>query len=253
MKYLGVLIFGIIVCSVGLGLFAELAHSSLHPAESLQGQDLNIVMTSALPSGPETAPKYRVIDCETFQDIKEPNIMAARENLPTEQEGLIIAEKILGAYSGIPDDAVVTHAETIYLREYNTTSLEETRKTPMWVHIIFGQELDGMPVVGPGAEIIVDLGENGKVLHVQKIWRTVEKAENVPLITAGAALEKLRKGETINRPLSLTGTIEINRVTLGYYAEEPDITQEYLTPAWIFYGTDGANASEVLCVSAIDG
>ncbi len=88
---------------------------------------------------------------------------------------------------------------------------------PVLVSVGFKRCIEGHPVVGPGGEIDVFLGNNGEVLAFIKIWRKLEYAGDVKVISAEEAFEKLKRGEVVNRPMEPL-KIEVMQVKPGYYA-----------------------------------
>ncbi|MDI6718907.1 MAG: hypothetical protein QMD46_04780 [Methanomicrobiales archaeon] len=72
-----------------------------------------------------------------------------------------MALKALEKYGGLPVDAVLHKVERVQINRYNLTTETIEEQYPQWTLVIYEQQLQGMPVIGPGAEIWIALGENG--------------------------------------------------------------------------------------------
>ncbi len=85
--------------------------------------------------------------------------------------------------------------------EYVNRTARVVYKKPILVSVSFKRHLNGFPVVGPGGEISISLGNNGKLLDLTKIWRKLEYVGDVQIISAKEAFEKLKRGEVVNKPM----------------------------------------------------
>ena len=80
-----------------------------------------------------------------------------------------------------------------------------------------------------------------EVVYCTKNWRHLEEIDNISIIGAEEAYDKLLKGEMINEPMTWF-TFEINEISVGYYSYFNSHPQEYYKPVWIFYGKlDGSD------------
>jgi regulatory protein YycI of two-component signal transduction system YycFG len=123
-------------------------------------------------------------------------------------------------------------------------------RKPVLVDVIFRRYISGMPLIGPGGEIEVFLGENGEVLGYLKPWKKIEYDKDIELISAREAYEKLKRWEVENKPtepLKLT----VIKVEAGYYAKPVGYSgQKYYEPVWIFHCKDEFNNILRLAVKA---
>lgn len=201
-----------------------------------QSSQEQIVLDINLPASPITAPAYKVIAKDSiFED--SPKSMEIKKNIPSETEAILLAEEVLKKYGGLPDDAVLSKVEQVAIKKYNLTSGIVEEQYPQWTQVIYEQNVRGMPVIGPGAEINIGLGENGEALFIEKAWRYLEYDNEVPVISAEQAFEKLKHGELLVTPQSSLIGLHITKIQLGYYAEQREQDQKSYTPVWIFYGT----------------
>ncbi len=83
------------------------------------------------------------------------------------------------------------------------------------------------------------MGENGELLELRKIWRTVEPAGTVRVIPASVAFEKLLQGGDLDRTKG-PFEVKINKIRLGYYEDPNNVPQEYIEPVWFFQGHQGS-------------
>lgn len=200
-----------------------------------QGSDADFVLEKELPESPVTAPSYKVIQKESIFEGSQ-KIMDIKTSIPSEEESLTFAGKILDSYGGLPKDAVLIKVEQVYLEKYDVKTIAVEERYPQFTQVIYEQQINGAPVIGPGAEINICLGENGELLQIEKAWRYVEYAGEIPVISATEAYEKLRKRDLLVVPQSSLKGVKISDVKLGYYAEDREHDQQIYSPVWIFYG-----------------
>ena len=158
-----------------------------------------------------------------------------RQSVISETDAPAAALVILSNYGGLPSDATFNKAETQYAIQFDSTTNQVLARYPVLTEVSYLRNLDGRPV-GGGGHIMIDLGENGELLYLKKIWRTVTPSGTVKVIPATAAFEKLKQGDVIN-PSKGDNDLNITRIRLGYYEKGYNQTQEYLDPVWIFRGS----------------
>ncbi len=238
----------LVILVVGIGSFGVITDDGSRPYK-LQASFSKFNMDTEFPASPATAPVFKVVEKEAFT-IGSERLMAIKPSIPSEEEAPAMALKTLENYGGLPKDAVLHKVEQVHINKYNLTTESVEEQYPQWTLVIYEQQIQGMPVIGPGAEIWIALGDNGELLQIDKVWRTVEYSKEVPIITAEQAYERLNKGELLTRYQSPLEGIEISSIYLGYYAENRDTDQEYFKPIWIFHGKDLHNNTIRLPVSA---
>lgn len=207
------------------------------PSHSLetQGSTGDFILEKELPKSLATAPFYNVVKKESVFE-GSPKLIEIKSSIPSENEAPIIAEKILLKYGGLPKDAVISKVEQVSMEKYNLKTETVEERYPQFSQVIYEQQINGAPVVGPGAEINICLGENGELLQIEKAWRHVEYAEEIPVISAAEAYEKLQKHDLLVVPQSSLEGVKISDIKLGYYAEDREHDQKIYSPVWIFYG-----------------
>ncbi|MFA5268878.1 MAG: hypothetical protein WC379_12980 [Methanoregula sp.] len=208
------------------------------PAAStmVQASTGDIVLEKTLPNSPATAVEYRVMKTESVFEGSE-RLFAVKSDLPSESEAPAMAAKILEKYGGLPKDAVIKHVGTVSMQKYNTETEITEEQYPQFTQVIYSQQINGSPVIGPGAEINICLGPGGEMLQIEKAWRHLEFSREVPVISSGEAFVKLKKHDLLVIPQSSLAGITIGDVRLGYYAEDRQRDQTVYSPVWIFYGT----------------
>lgn len=223
----------VLVCTV-ISAAAIMVPLMNTPANSIpQGSATGFILETELPDSPATAPVYNVVRKESIFEGSE-KVMEVKSSIPSEKEAVIFAEKILENYGGLPKDAVLSRVQQVYLDEYNLKTETVERQYPQFTQVIYSQQINGSPVAGPGAEINIELGENGELLQIEKAWRHVEYGGEVPIISAAEAYEKLQKHEFFIIPQSQLSGVKISNVTLAYYAEDWEHDQKVYSPIWIF-------------------
>ncbi len=224
----------VLVCTV-ISAAAIMVPLMNTPANSIpQGSATGFILETKLPESPATAPVYNVVRKESIFEGSQ-KVMEVKSSIPSEKEAVIFAEKILVDYGGLPKDAVLSLVKQVYLEKYNLKTETVEEQYPQFTQVIYSQQINGSPVAGPGAEINIELGENGELLQIEKAWRHVEYGGEVPIISAAEAYEKLQRHELLEIPQSSLSGITISDVKLGYYAEDGEHDQKVYSPIWIFY------------------
>lgn len=208
------------------------------PAASTMAQASagDFLLEKALPDSPATAPEYRVVKTDSVFEGSD-RLFTVKPDLPSEDEAPAMAAKILEKYGGLPDDAILKHVETVSMQKYNTATGKTEEQYPQFTQVVYSQQVNGSPVIGPGAEINICLGPGGELLQVEKAWRHLEFSREVPVISSGDAFKKLKKHDLLVIPQSSLTGITISDVRLGYYAEDRQRDQPEYFPVWIFSGS----------------
>jgi len=240
----------IAVCAVASLFGCSLSNFPVsHPLLAQSGTSYEL--TTEFPQSPAIAAVYEVTGKESFT-IGSERLMDPKTDTPSVDEAPSLALKALEGYGGLPEDAVLHLVEKVYLNKYDVKTGINEPVAPQWTLVIFEQEVQGNPVIGPGAEIWVALGENGGLLQLDKVWRTVKYQTDVPIITSQEAFSRLSKGEMLIPIQSGLGSVTINKIKLGYYAEDRKYEQKQYKPVWIFYGKDSQNNDVRLPVMATE-
>ncbi|OPY36103.1 MAG: YycH protein [Methanoregula sp. PtaU1.Bin051] len=227
------LIAGIVLTCLVIGIATIFTHQNEQKSAFItQGSNEPFALNTIIPESPATAAMYKVISEDSISE-GSPKSMEIKTSIPSESEAPALAEKALERYGGLPKDAVLYKVVQNTIKKYNTKTGVIEEEYPQCTQVIYRQYIDGKPVMGAG--INVELGENGELLGIHKGWRTLEYAGEVPVITAGEAYEKLKKGETLVMYQSGTIGLKVSDIKMGYYAEPITKDQKYYTPVWLFY------------------
>jgi len=183
---------------------------------------------------------------------KNDKIMKLSASLPSESDATKIAQEFLKSHGITVNDASL-ETETIYLNKLDVETNQILDTIPMMVQVRFKRNVNGMPVVGPGGKIIVDVGNNGEPIYLFKNWRQLEPVETSGIIPFEKAIEKLSRLEVKDVPVTPLKSIEIVRAKLGYYEADSTEEQKIYTPVWIFDVKNSIGAERIfLYVDALN-
>jgi hypothetical protein len=155
----------------------------------------------------------------------------------------------------LPDDASAAKMASAFLRERKISTrgaavdsithamlARATRKSrnneeqPVAVHVNYRFELEGLPVLGPGAKIQVTFVDAKTPAEMYKFWRAPKADGELPLLPAKAALDLLRRDPDFTE-LNEGARVVYRNPRLGYYALPPRESQGALIPVYAFDGT----------------
>jgi glycopeptide antibiotics resistance protein len=226
----------------------------------IAGSNTYLIFDANEPVVPATLPLYQgKIGPDDSIDLLLGNQKISGTNIITEEDAPDAARRVLDQYGGLPSDAILSGTKTNYIYTHNSSSGKIIKTTPTDTTVFYDRKINGLPVVGLSDRIIVEFGENGKVLWVYKYWRTLEyTGNNISIIPLNAAIDKLRDNEIFEKPQGLRDVI-IQNISLGYYEKNRTDPEVLFEPVWIFKGTTSsifpyidksAGASVTLIVSA---
>lgn len=203
------------------------------------------------PQVPSSIPLYTGILRENDTlFIENGSILTPKASVISEKEAPEHAHQILQQYGGLPPDAEIEYLKTNYLEKVRGSTGDIIERKPVSTSVYYGRNIDGMPVVGTRDKIRIDLGENGEILQIYKVWRTLEPVGNATdIISPSEAVKKICKRDIINPPLNMRG-IEIDNIRLGYYEESRTDHEISLEPVWIFNGNTSSHDPVNLIVYA---
>ncbi len=195
-----------------------------------------INISATIPDSPSSVIAYQVIpDPNNIAYYSASDLEKVRLNVTSEADAPQVAQNILNNYGGLPPDAVLTLSSTEYLIEMNGTTNEEITRSPVSTNVQYGRKINDVPVVGDGACINMELGDNGELLYLNKVWRTVTPDGNLSIQPVSVAINKLRNGEMLN-PKKDSHDVNITKIRLGYFEKGMNQSEDYLEPAWLFKG-----------------
>lgn len=205
---------------------------------NIVGQTGTITIHALAPDVPVSFPLYKgTLSDGNVIDLDLGDLGSPKNSVTSEEDAPRVAEQVMASYGGIPSDALLVLVNTSYAKRINDDTGEILEKWPVSTTVAYHRTLKGMPIVGDGDKILIDLGENGEPLWIVKIWRTLEyTGSNVSIISPQQAIEKLQNGESMNHPLT-DQKIIITNISLGVYEKSRSDPQIFLEPVWIFSGT----------------
>ena len=202
----------------------------------MQGQFDSLVLDTVLPDSPGVMAVYKIRSIDLVRDGDETKAFTIKNRIPSAAEAPALAEKALEKYGGLPEDAQLVDAVPRYLNKYNLTTESVEEQHPIGTQVRYIQVLNEYPVIG--ASINMNLGEEGEIIDIMKAWPEYELTEEVNVISAESAYEKLMNSETIDRYQgSLPEGSKITRIVPGYklYNVWTQDSEPFLKPVWIFY------------------
>ncbi len=194
-------------------------------ATAVEDRSLKVELDTSLPAAGKIA-VYEVVDVEKDLYIDE-DVMGRVCECSIDVATKVAEEHIRNR--GPADGMVLKVAEVVKMRKIGS---EKNESKALGVNLIYGRKVDGLPIIGPEADAIVVFVCGDEIRYYSKLWRKLEKRGEVQVIPAAMALEKLRKGEIVERPMGSYSWLRVKDVELGYYIGSED--QRYLTPVWIF-------------------
>jgi len=212
----------------------------------------NITIDSEVtPDSPATFPVYRGVlqEGDSFELLLQ-NLGQIRQNVTSEKDADQVARKVMEPYGGIPTDAVFQGAETDYIEEYNHTSKKVEGRWPVSTSVSYTRYINDRWIIGDNNKIRLELGENGELLYIKKVWRTYTYIGDVPIISLDKAIQKLQNGETMESYLDDKQDVKITVIGIGYYAKNIANNETILEPIWSFYGSTSKGNPIVLNVYA---
>jgi PKD repeat protein len=208
------------------------------PVPGYYDSPIGVINISApIPDSPSSVTAYRVVPGPNdMVYYSTSDLEKVRSNVTSEADAPQVAQTILNNYGGLPHEAIINYVKTEYIYTYNFSTNQDIPTDPVSTNVQYARSLDGKPVVGDGAYINMELGDNGELLYLNKAWRTVEPDGDLPIQPVSSAIDKLRAGEVLN-PKKDSHDLDITKIRLGYFEKGLNQSEEFLEPAWLFKGT----------------
>jgi hypothetical protein len=233
----------VIAILLGTALLSGIINPNILSTQSFQTPNGKVTIPIPPPDAPQNLTRYRVVmGVDTTAYYSNNNLEGEiRYNVTSEADAPFIVPKALEKYGGLPEDAIMISAETGYLEEHQDSGIpfipsRVVAKYPISTDVQYGRKINGVPVTGEGSFIKIILGNDGELLYLNKVWRTVEPAGTEKIIPISQAIEKLGRGEVLN-PLKCICDINVDRIYIAYWEKGAGVQQEYLDPVWVFSGT----------------
>ncbi len=148
------------------------------------------------------------------------------------------AVKLAGAFlreRGISTKGATVDSVSHTMFARMTKRMKRPDERPLALHVNYRYELEGLPVLGPGAKIQVTFAGGKKPAEMYAFWRSPKADAELDLLPAGEAIELLRRDPQFEE-LGDDAQVEYTNPRLGYYALPPRETQGALIPIYAFDG-----------------
>ena len=124
-----------------------------------------------------------------------------------------------------------------------TRKEREVKEQPVALHVNYRYELDGLPVLGPGAKIQVTFVDDKTPAEMYRFWRAPKADGEMELLPTRAVFDLLRRDPDFAE-LGDDARVEYRNPRLGYYALPPRESQGALIPVYAFDGRLSTRAFE---------
>jgi hypothetical protein len=178
--------------------------------------------------------------------------------LPSKEDAVKIATDFLTQTGLMPDTAFGSESVTYGVKSggtYNVAKKSTKGSGPVEIissydtHLLvsFSRQINGIPVADSGGNKLgVRIGDKGEVTSVLKVWREVEPYQEYPVKSAEQAYNELVAGKGSGNIPTGCAEVTIDHVSLAYWMETLDISQEYVPPVYEFTGTCRAANGDIL-------
>jgi hypothetical protein len=247
-RHLIIVIIIILVTGVSLFIVSDISLSSLLPHPEPVNTPTAVIQTPTgmvtllipIPETPTNLTLYHVIpQPNDMAYYSVTNLETVRSNVTSEADAPAVALKSLEKYGGLPDGAKLAYVKTEYLEGINGLTGQVTERDPISTNVQYTRSIDGIPITGNGGFINIELGDNGELLYLNKVWRTVEPVGTIKVIPVSKAITKLGNGDELNH-LKCFCDLTVDRIYIAYYEKDRNVPQEDLDPVWVFSGTSSA-------------
>ncbi len=161
-------------------------------------------------------------------------------HLPTDAEAVKLASEYLTKSDLMPEDAVLSrvyHPQVLALDSNGkTTSIPYEA-----IQVSFKRSIDGLPVVGAGSKLSVEIGNGGDVIQMYKLWRDYTPQEKKSIITPEKAFQNFKERGISSVSTKDSSTAEITKIYLAYYESSAMEEQSQFLPVYVFEGKLGSS------------
>lgn len=181
-------------------------------------------------------------DFSFHKGFKEYENDRATQGLPTKENAPAMAKKYLSDLGLLPekqDELVLRHVGGLSQVDVKDGKPSAELKKTVIVH--FGRVIDGVDVGGPGSKMVVELGENGELVSIQRRWmeKNVE-AKNDSEAKGQAEVSNDLKAK-LRSEASKAKRVDSNAPDFGYFDDgKGNIEPAYFFDAELSY--DGVDA-----------
>jgi hypothetical protein len=172
-----------------------------------------------------------------YSDNAELGAEKAASALPEPDEAVAKSGELLKANGLLPENAVLLGTRYAEF-ELTGNKGEAMAAGNSSIAAIYGFELDGRPVLGPGAKAGVVFGNDAKVIGASLIWRPVEPEGEMEIISPAEAFERFKQSwppEKVEDATIVTD-VYLEEIDTAFYAAPGMYEQEMLEPVYAFSG-----------------
>ncbi|MEJ2307803.1 MAG: hypothetical protein P8Z78_00640 [Gammaproteobacteria bacterium] len=172
-----------------------------------------------------------------YSDNAELAAEKAASGLPQPDEAAAKASELLKSNGLLPENAMLLGTRYAEFEQTDNKG-EVTAAGQSSIAAIFGFELDGKAVLGPGAKAGVVFGNDASVIGASLIWRETRADGEVKIMSPADAFERFKKSwppEQVEEAAIVTD-IHIETIDTAYYAAPGIYPQDVLEPVYAFSG-----------------
>jgi hypothetical protein len=98
--------------------------------------------------------------------------------------------------------------------------------------VIFVREIDGVPVLGCGGYLLVNVAPNEEATGATRVWREIDREEGLErIVTPAHGIDELTRRLRLR---GLQGDVQIIRADFCYFEAGSNVSQAYLEPSYAF-------------------
>jgi len=231
----------IAVCLTAAMLVAAGAAVITYPPELKKEEVKKVIVNTAVPQ--DEAWIYRIENQTLIREgIRCP--IETASSLPSENEAIKIAKNYLRKKGVLENDVVVS---VEYMRKWVfDDNIKTAKEFKTGMEVKFLRVIDSHPTCGKGDYIRVIIGDGGKVLGYQKLWRELVREEKVRL-SAGDVIEELKSKKLRASEGVATSTLRVDSIELCYWMPAVD-HREFVVPVYklegVFLDDEGKEAGK---------
>ncbi|MEY4589402.1 MAG: hypothetical protein RL497_1478 [Pseudomonadota bacterium] len=156
----------------------------------------------------------------------------AKPSLPSPEEAVKLAHHFLATNSLAP--ANEQELKVVHIGGLRSSTMINDKPGPIIDKLItvnFGRQINGLPVIGPGSKMVVNVGDKGEVVGVIRHWRELagKQAINAAETYSEAEAKRLALAQ-MSKEFGSKTEFEILQSKIAYY----DNNGVYLQPVYAF-------------------
>lgn len=172
-----------------------------------------------------------------FSNDTELDAEKAVSNLPWPDEAAELAAAFLSKHGLLPASTRLLGTRYAEFTELDGKG-QVVRSGNSSIAVIYGFEVDGIRVRGPGAKAGVVFGEGGKIIGASLIWRRIKQDGETEIVSPKEAFQRFKHiwPPEDAEAADIQTDIYIDKVEATYYTKLGMYPQESLDPVYAFSG-----------------